>query len=246
LNEAAARSLFPGESAVGLRVKLGADNLAAWWTIVGVVADERYFGWDSDRSPTAYLPVSQILQDNMPDYDAAIILRTNSAPISFLPAVRSTMTSIDNHMALLGPETMEQRLGHTFAPHRFNMALLTAFASFALLLAAVGIYGVMAQFVAQRTHEIGIRMALGACPIEVVRLVLGQGVRLALLGLAIGIAVAAAATRLIRSLLYGVTASDPLTFFFVATLLICVVLLACLVPARRAMRVDPIVALRHE
>ena len=246
LNEAAALSLFPGENAVGLRVKLGADNLSAWWTVVGVVADERYFGWESDRSPTAYLPVSQILQDNMPDYDAAIILRTNSEPLSFLPAVRSTMASIDNHMALLGPETMEQRLGHTFAPHRFNMALLTAFASLALLLAAVGIYGVMAQFVAQRTHEIGIRMALGARPLEVVRLVLRQGVRLALLGLTIGIVVAAAATRLIRSLLYGVTASDPLTFVFVATFLIFVVLLACLVPAWRAMRVDPLIALRYE
>jgi putative ABC transport system permease protein len=141
---------------------------------------------------------------------------------------------------------MEQRLGHTFAPHRFNMALLTAFASLALLLASVGIYGVMTQFVAQRTHEIGVRMALGARPREVARLVLGQGVRLALLGLAIGMVVAAAATRLIRSLLYGLSASDPMTFVFVASLLLGVVLLACLVPAWRAMRVDPIVALRYE
>jgi predicted permease len=246
LNEAAARSLFPGENAVGQHLKLGADNLAAWWTVVGVVADERYFGWDSDHSPTAYLPVSQILQDAMPDYDSAIILRTGSAPLSFLPAVRSAMASIDNHMALLGPETMEERLGQTFAPHRFNMALLAAFAGLALLLAAVGIYGVMTQFVAQRTHEIGIRMALGARPLDVVRLVLGQGARLAFLGLGIGIVVAAAATRLIRSLLYGVSASDPVTFVSVASLLICVVLLACFVPAWRAMRVDPIIALRYQ
>jgi putative ABC transport system permease protein len=126
------------------------------------------------------------------------------------------------------------------------MALLTAFASLALLLASVGIYGVMTQFVAQRTHEIGVRMALGARPREVARLVLGQGVRLALLGLAIGMVVAAAATRLIRSLLYGLSASDPMTFVFVASLLLGVVLLACLVPAWRAMRVDPIVALRYE
>jgi putative ABC transport system permease protein len=246
LNEAAARSLFPGENAVGQRVKLGADDLVAWWTVVGVVTDERYFGWDSDHSPTAYLPVSQILQDAMSDYDSAIILRTSSAPLSFLPAVRSAMSSIDNHMALLGPETMEERLGQTFAPHRFNMALLAAFAGLALLLAAVGIYGVMTQFVAQRTHEIGVRMALGARPLDVVRLVLGQGVRLAFLGLGIGIIVAAAATRLIRSLLYGVSASDPLTFVSVATLLIGVVLLACFVPAWRAMRVDPVIALRYE
>jgi len=246
LNEAAARSLFPGEGAIGQRIKFGADNLAAWWTVVGVVADERYFGWDSDRTPTAYLPVLQILQDAMPDYDSAIILRTNSEPHSFLPVVRSTMASIDNHTALLGPESMEQRLLQTFAPHQFNMALLAAFASLALLLAAVGIYGVMTQFVAQRTHEIGVRIALGARPLDVVRLVLGQGVRLALIGLGIGILVAVAATRLIRSLLYGISASDPVTFVSVASLLVCVVLLACFVPAWRATRVDPMVALRYE
>jgi putative ABC transport system permease protein len=246
LNEAAARSLFPDENAVGQRVKLGADNLAAWWNVVGVVADERYFGWDSDRTPTAYLPVLQILQDAMPDYDSAIILRTSSEPLAFLPSVRTAMASIDNHMALLGPESMEQRLTQTFAPHRFNMALLAAFASLALLLAAVGIYGVMAQFVAQRTHEIGIRVALGAHPLDVVRLVLGQGVRLAFLGLGIGILVAVGATRLIRSLLYGVSASDPLTFVLVASLLIGVVLLACFLPTWRATRVDPMIALRYE
>jgi len=246
LNEAAALSFFPGENAVGQRVKLGADNLAAWRTVVGVVADERYFGWDSDRTPTAYLPVSQILQDAMSDYDSAIILRTTSEPLAFLPSVRGVLASIDNHMALLGPQSMEQRLTQTFAPHRFNMALLAAFASLALLLAGVGIYGVMAQFVGERTHEIGIRMALGAHPLNVVRLVLGQGVRLALLGLGIGVLVAAAATRLIRSLLYGISASDPLTFVLAASLLIGAVLLACLVPAWRAMRVDPMVALRHE
>jgi putative ABC transport system permease protein len=246
LNEAAARSLFPGENAVGQRVKLGADNLAAWWTVVGVVSDERYFGWDSDRTPTAYLPVLQILQDAMPDYDSAIILRTSSEPLAFLPAVRSSMALIDNHMALLGPESMEQRLMQTFAPHRFNMALLAAFASLALLLAAIGIYGVMAQFVAQRTHEIGIRVALGARRFDVVRLVLGQGVRLVLLGLAIGMVVAAAATRLLRSLLYGISSSDPVTFVFVASLLIGVVLLACFVPTWRATRVDPMIALRYE
>ena len=246
LNEAAARSLFPNESVVGQRIKLGVDDLQSWWTVIGVVADERYFGWDSDRTPTAYLPVLQVLTDGLPDYDSAIIVRTSTEPLSFLPAVRSTMASIDRQMALLGPESMEQRLGHTFAPHRFNMALLAAFAGLALLLAAVGIYGVMAQFVTQRTHEIGIRMALGAHPSNVLRLVLGQGMRIALLGSAIGIVTAAGATRLIRSLLYGISASDPVAFVFVAALLFSVVLLACYIPARRAMRVDPIVALRYE
>ena len=246
LNEAAARSLFPNENGVGQRIKLGVDDLRSWWTVVGVVADERYFGWDSDRTPTAYLPVSQVLTDDFPDFDSAIIVRTSGEPLSFLPSVRSTIASIDRQMALLGPESMEQRLGQSFAPHRFNMVLLATFAGLALLLAAVGIYGVMAQFVAQRTHEIGIRMALGAHPINVLRLVLGQGMRLAMLGLGIGIVAAAGATRLIRSLLYGISASDPAAFIFVAVLLIGVVLLASYVPARRAMRVDPIIALRYE
>jgi putative ABC transport system permease protein len=246
LNEAAARSLFPNENAVGRRIKLGVDDLRSWWTVTGVVADERYFGWESDRTPTAYLPVSQVLKDDFPDYDSAIIVRTSTEPLSFLPAVRSTIASVDRQMALLGPESMEQRLGHTFAPHRFNMVLLATFAGLALLLAAVGIYGVMAQFVAQRTHEIGIRMALGAHPFNVLRLVLGQGMRLALLGLGIGIVAAAGATRLIRSLLYGISASDPAAFISVAVLLIGVILLACYIPARRAMRVDPLVALRYE
>jgi putative ABC transport system permease protein len=246
LNEAAAHSLFPNGNALGQRVKLGADDLQSWWTVVGVVADERYFGWDSDRTPTAYLPLLQILKDELPDYDSAIIVRTNSDPLFFLPAVRAAVASIDRQMALLGPETMEQRLGHTFAPHRFNMALLAGFAGLALLLAGVGIYGVMAQFVSQRRHEIGVRMALGARPINVLRLVLGLGMRLALVGSGIGIAAAIGATRLIRSLLYDVTPSDPAAFIVVATLLIGVVFLACYIPARRAMRFDPLVTLRCE
>ena len=248
LNEAAARSLFPDKNAVGFRVKLG-DPQAPWWTIVGVVADERYFGWDSDRTPTAYLPVPQILHymgDGASDYDSAVIIRTTTDPFSFLPAVRSAVGSVNKQMALLGPESMEQRLNNTFAPHRFNMILLAAFAGLALLLAAVGVYGVMAQFVSQRTHEIGVRVALGARSADVVRLVLGQAWRLGVLGAGTGIVVALAATRLIRSLLYGISADDPVTFVSAAFLLIGAVLLACYLPARRATRVDPMVALRYE
>jgi putative ABC transport system permease protein len=246
LNEAAARSLFPGENAVGQRIKLGVDNLANWWTVIGVVIDERYFGWDSDRTPTAYLQVMQILEDAAPDYDSAIIIRAHAEPLSLLPSVRGAVATVDNQMALLGPQTMEQRLTQTFAPHRFNMTLLASFAGVALLLAAVGIYGVMAQFVAQRTQEIGIRVALGARAADVARLVIGQGMRLAVLGLVIGLGLAAAATRLIRSMLYGVSASDPWSFMAVIVLLLGVVFLACYIPAYRAMRTDPIVALRYE
>jgi len=245
LNEAAARELFPGENAVGEQVKFF-DKSSPWLTVIGVVADERYFGWDKDRTPTAYFHYPQVLADDMPDYDAAIILRTSSEPLSFLPAVRSTLAFIDNRMVLLGPQSMEQRLANTFAPHRFNMALFAGFAGMALALAAVGIYGVMAQFVAQRTHEIGVRVALGASARDVLRLVLGQGIRLALLGTAIGIVVAAGATRLVQSLLYGVSTADPLTFTVVSLILSGVAALACYIPARRATRVDPMVALRYE
>ncbi len=232
LNEAAARSLFPGENAVGLRVKLGADNLAAWWTVVGVVADEKYFGWDSDRTPTAYLPVSQILQDNWPDYDAAITLRTNSQPLSFLPPVRSVMASIDNHMALLGPETMEQRLGHAFAPHRFNMALLTAFASLALFLAAVGIYGVI--------------IARGARGKDSLWLASRHGLLISTVAFAIGLPAAIASARLLAGLIYGTSPGDPAVFAGVPIVLFAAVLMAGYIPARRATRVDPMVALRYE
>jgi len=137
-------------------------------------------------------------------------------------------------------------LTQTFAPHRFQMALFSAFAGLALVLAAVGIYGVMAQFVAQRTHEIGVRIALGARPRDVLRLVFGEVLRLALLGAALGLAVALGFTRLLRSLLYGISPADPMAFVSVVALLMGVVLFACYVPARRAMRVDPMVALRHE
>jgi len=249
LNEAAARALFPGKNAVGQRLKFGVDNLASWWIVVGVVTDEKYFGWDSDRTPTAYLPFLQVLHilgDEAPDYDAAIILRTAGEPLAFLPSVRRVMASINNQMALLGPQTMQQRLNDTFIPHRFSTALLAAFASLALLLAAVGIYGVMAQFVAQRTHEIGIRMALGAGRRDVMRFVLGQGMRLALLGSCVGITVAVVATRLIRSLLYGISSADPVAFVCGTTLLLGVVLMACCFPVRRATRADPMVSLRYE
>src|SRR5260370_3997556 len=154
LNEAAASSLFPNENAVGQRIKLGVDDLRSWWTVIGVVADERYFGWDSDRTPTAYLSVSQVLKDDFPDYDSAIIVRTSTEPLSFLPAVPGTMASVDRQIALLGPESMEQRLGHTFAPRRFNMALLAAFAGLALLLAAAARHGALTPFIAHPPHAL--------------------------------------------------------------------------------------------
>jgi predicted permease len=246
LNETAAESLFPGEDAIGKKLKLAADTAGAWWTIVGVVGDERYYGWDTDRTPMAYVPFSQILVDNAPDYDSGIVVRTATDPLSLIPGARAALASVNRQMALLGPESMDQRIASVFAPHRFTMALMASLASLALLLAAVGVYGVMSQFVTLRTHEIGIRMALGAGPQEVRKLVVAEGMRMAIAGAVIGLALALPTTRFITSLLYGISPNDVITFTVASFTLIAAVLLACWVPTRRAMRVDPIIALRYE
>ena len=246
LNQAGAQTLFSGEDPIGRQLKLGVDDLQRWWTIVGVVGDERYFGWDNDRTPMAYLPFDQILIDNAPDYDSAIVVRIASHPLSFVPAVRSALISVNNQMALLAPQSMDERLSGVFAPHRFTMALMASLAVLALILAAVGVYGVMAQFVTQRTHEIGVRMALGAGPRDVWTLVLGEGMRMALAGAAIGLVLTLLTTRFVISILYGVGPNDAIAFTLAGLTLIGAMLLACWIPARRAMRVDPMDALRYE
>ncbi|HLJ40190.1 MAG TPA: FtsX-like permease family protein, partial [Candidatus Acidoferrales bacterium] len=177
---------------------------------------------------------------------ASFLLRTRAAAALSLPEIRSALHDVDPGEPLTHVESMEQVVSGSLNDWRFHAILLGIFGTLAVLIAAVGVYGVISYSVAQRTHEIGIRLALGAQRRSVLRLVVGQGLKLACIGIVIGIAAAFALTRLMSSLLFGVSATDPLTFACVAILLVLVAMLACYIPARRAMRVDPMIALRYE
>jgi ABC-type antimicrobial peptide transport system permease subunit len=175
-----------------------------------------------------------------------LVLRTTVDPLSLVSAVRKQVSDLDKNLPLYGVQTMDDVLSAEVASQRFNAGALAGFAALAVLLAAVGIYGVMAYAVSQRTHEIGVRIALGAEPQNVLRMVLNQGLRLALIGVALGLAASFALTRLMNSLLFGVRPLDPETFIVVTAALVAVALGACWIPAYRATRVDPVIALRYE
>ncbi|MBC7929721.1 MAG: ABC transporter permease [Rubrivivax sp.] len=253
INETMARSFWPGEDVLGKRFKVGApESPEPWLTIVGVVADVRQMGADAPVKAEMYVPYRQASlywksapYSIFPPRDLVIRTATGE-PLSIVPAVREAIREIDPYQPLSNIRTMDEVLGRETAQRRTGMILLTAFAALALLLSALGIYGVLSYFVVQHTQELGVRMALGATARDVLKLVVGKGMSLALIGVAIGLAGAFALTRLMQSLLYGVNATDPLTFGAIALLLALVALLACLIPARRATRVDPMVALRYE
>jgi putative ABC transport system permease protein len=173
-------------------------------------------------------------------------VRSDADPATLINLIKTQVWTVDNQIPVTRVQTMTEVMAASIAGQRFNMLLLGIFAGVALLLAAVGIYGVISYSVTQRTHEIGIRMALGAQAVDVLKMILGQGLLLASIGVVIGVVGAFALTRLMSSLLFGVTATDPMTFTIVSLLLIAVALAACYIPARRAMRVDPMVALRYE
>jgi putative ABC transport system permease protein len=208
----------------------------------------KHRGLDLESKPEIYVPVHQPLFANRPTPPLSlyVAVRTSGDPAALAPVVRREVAAVDPEQPLANVRTMEERLAESVAQRRFNMTLLGVFACVALLLAGVGVYGVMAYAVARRTHEIGIRVALGAQRGDVVRLVLRQGMWLALAGVGLGVVGAYAATRLMSGLLYGVSPTDPLTFLGVSALLTAAALLACLLPARRATKVDPMVALRYE
>lgn len=243
LNEAMAQLLWPGQpsqDAVGKQLKQGVAN-SPWLTVVGVVKNTR-FALTMEPFPEVYRPYSQT-----PSFaPRELVVRTGAAPLNFVNAVRQAIWSVDREQAVAGVRTMEQVQTASIARQRFNMLLLTLFAGLALALAAVGIYSVMACAVAQATREIGIRLALGAQARDVFKLILGQGLLLTALGVTIGLAAAFGLTRLMKTLLFGVGATDPLTFAAGAMLLALTAVAACWGPARRATRVDPLVALRAE
>jgi putative ABC transport system permease protein len=244
INEAFARRFFAGEDPVGKRMNYG-DNpdqtQNPWRTIVGVVADTRRNGFDREVRPESYIP----LQQRPSGWTTYVIRTSSSQPTTLVSAVRSAVRQIDPDLPIFGIKTMDELMSETTAQRRLNTVLLGTFAGLALVLAAVGIFGVMNYSVTQRTQEIGIRLALGAQRGDVLKLVVGQGMMLALIGVAVGLFGAWALTRLLANMLYGVSATDPVVFVAVAGLLALVAVVACYLPALRASRVHPTVALRE-
>ena len=240
VNETLARRFFPGEDPVGKRATVYPFETPC--EIVGVVGDVKHRGLDVESGPEFYISYLQAPQPSM-----YLVARTTLAePGALASSIQSAVQQIDKDQPIADVRTMSQLLNEATAARRFNMLLLGVFALLALVLASVGIFGVMSYMVTQRTHEIGIRMALGARVSDVVRLIVGRGMTLVLIGVSVGLAGAFAVTRVMKGLLYGVSATDPLTFVGVSLVLSAVALVACLIPARRAARVDPMIALRNE
>jgi putative ABC transport system permease protein len=241
INRNMARQLWPSQDPVG---KVFMTDSVQPVTVVAVVGDEKYDSIRGTPSPEVYFPVTQEL-DNV-FYPLNIVVRSAAAPETVLSGIRTSLHDIDSELSLFHPRTMDQVIADNMQDTSMQTVLLGSFAALGLLLSAVGIYGVMAYLVTQRTHEIGVRLALGAQRGNILQLVLGRGAKLTVAGIAIGLAATFALTRLLSAELFGVSATDPLTFAGVALLLALVALAACYIPARRAMRVDPIVAMRYE
>ncbi len=245
VNQALAKKFWPNEEAIGKRISFSM-NEPKWYQIVGVVGNVKHRGLDTEEKPEIYVPFLQPLFRDGTVPSMYVVVRTIGEPAAITGLLRNEVTAIDHDQPISSVLTMEQRISDSVAPRRFNMFLLTLFATLAVVLASVGIYGIMAFSVTQRTHEIGVRMALGARNSDVFRMVLKNGLLLTLLGVTLGLAVSFAATRLMTSLLFEVSATDPTIFFVDAILLVGVSLFACYIPARRATRVDPLEALRYE
>ena len=238
ISETMARSAFaPGVDPIGKRIKIGGQG---WLTIVGIAGDARLLDL-KDARWNVYVPYRQFSHPV-----SYVAIRTASDPTALLAAVRHEVAALDPEQDIMSVMTMEQRISTALARPRFNALLLNLLSTLAAALAGVGIYGVVSYSVTQRTREIGVRMALGAGSSDVLRLVTGQGMGLAVLGVAIGLPASMALTQMMKGLLYGVSATDPSIFAGAALLLCAVAFAACYLPARRAMRVDPVAALRQE
>ena len=242
ISETLARRYWPGEDPVGKRLSMGGNpDKPNWREVVGVARDVKQFGIDADARPTIYIPHAQSSSRFM-----TVTVRTTSEPTSIITAVRSQISNMDKELAISNISSMEEMVATSIAPSRLIMLLLAVFAGLALILAAVGIYSVIAYGVTERTREIGIRMALGAQAADVLKLIVGHAAMLTLAGVAIGLAGAFALTRFMKSLLYEVDTFEPVTFTAISLLLVGVALVASYIPARRAAKVDPMVALRYE
>jgi putative ABC transport system permease protein len=240
ISDSMAKRVFPNEDPIGKRIHV-TNGPTVFREIVGIVGDVKQYGLDQDTTLQTYEPYTQ-----QPFSFMTLVVRTAGDPTNLTSAIRNQVLSIDKEQPVSGVRTLEQRVSTSIAQQRFSMLLLGVFAAVAMVLAAVGIYGVLSYAAAQRTHEIGIRMALGARAGNVLKMVIGQGMKLALAGVALGSGAALALTQLMKRLLFGVTAADPMTYVVIALSLTLVALFACWIPARRAAKVDPMVALRVE
>ncbi len=243
INSTMAAQLWPNDNPLGKRIKFPGNekNPQQWRTVVGVVKDVSQYALDKKPPMQIYLPLEQ-----SPTSFNSIVVKTVGEPAAMTNSIRREILAVDKDQAVFNLTTLDQLLGESILLRRFFMLLLLVFAALALVLAAVGIYGVMSYVASQRTHEIGIRMALGAQAKDVLKLIIGNGMILALIGVATVLAGAFALTRLLAGLLFGVAATDALTFVSVSVGLIAVALIACYIPALRATKVDPLVALRYE
>src|SRR5579872_2879494 len=246
VNAKLAKQYWPNDDPIGKRFMFGhpdptSKNPPKWITVVGVVGDTKLYGLANPSRLEVYVSSLQY-----PDSGMRLVVKSRTDPAALISAIRSAVASIDKDQPIFAISTMNQLVSDSVATRRITLVLLGLFSALALILAAIGIYGVISYSVAQRTHEIGIRMALGAQHKDVLRMILRQGVKIAVAGVAIGVIVSLGLTQLMSSLLFSVSAADPLTFAGVAILLVLVAMLACYIPARRALRVDPMVALRYE
>ena len=245
INQACARMYWPNEDALGRRLKQGLPgDPVPWLTVVGVVGDVREFDVASPPRPSVYFPISQF--DARDGLLRDWVVRTPGNPAALVPSVRKAIWAIDRDLPISRVRTMERVRTQSLASQRFDLVLLGLFACLAVVLASAGVHGVAAYLVGQRTHEIGIRVALGAQGADILKSILGQGTRLACIGLVLGLAASLVMTRLMKSLVYSISPMDPVSLAGAAILLGSVTLAACYIPARRALRVDPMVALRHE
>jgi putative ABC transport system permease protein len=243
INETLARRFFASEDPIGKRLRIGGADRAGlpWWEIVGVVKDVRYDGLTNTVDPAYYLPYAQI-----PDGGMDLVVKTAGSPQSLVATIRQELRALDPETPLIRVTTLEERMSLAVGEPRFQTLLLSAFAAIALVLAGVGVYGVLSYSVSLRTHEIGVRLSLGASRYEVLWMVIREGMLLAVGGVLAGLVAAFAATRPLQGSLFEISAHDPLTLVLVSVVMLAVAFFACFIPARRATRVDPLVALRHE
>jgi putative ABC transport system permease protein len=247
VSESLARKYWPGQSPVGKRLKPNFTG-SSWCAVVGVVADVRHWGADVAIEPTAYYPYSQVPDSmrSLIEADMGIALRSSLAQSDLLRSINAATAAVNQNVPVYDVKTMDSMLADSGSLRNFDLSLLGAFSLLALSLAAIGVYAVMAYSVSQRTREIGIRIALGAHSRDVLRLILRQGAGLAIAGSLIGVAGAFLLRKIMASLLYGLSANDPLILSIVPCVMVLVLLLACWLPARRAAKIDPIIALRSE